>query len=98
MLFLRRGKIPMYSVILSVALAGLVLLTAATAYLCYLNWNEKIYGPLLSIVLVGVAAAFASVFVTLKESRIESSFAAPIVIDEQDGFPPLITSDQGKFK
>jgi hypothetical protein len=80
----------MGTMILAAAVVGGLLLFTATGILVCLNWNAKIVGQVLSIVLVGTAATLAAVASQLKTSRVESTLVTSVVIDTVDGAPPLV--------
>lgn len=88
----------MATLIVAAAVLGFVLLLAATLTLVLLNWSEKTYGPVLSILLVGTATMLAAVLVTLKGAVIDSAFTTSIVLDTAAGRPPLIALDQNHLK
>jgi hypothetical protein len=79
-------------------IGGSILLFAATLALVVLNWSEKTLTPFLSILMVGTATTLAALLVTLKESTIESAFATSVVLDTNDGAPPLIIPDASSPK
>jgi hypothetical protein len=72
----------MTRLVLPLAIASVLLLAGATAWLAYLNWNEKLYSPLLSLLFVGTATAFVTVFLPLKGSQNETEFTTSVVVDE----------------
>lgn len=83
----------MATLILIVAAGGFLLLTAATITLVVLNWSEKTLAPVLSILLVGTTTILATVLVSLKASTIESAFTTSVVLDTNEGLPPIIIPD-----
>jgi hypothetical protein len=66
---------------------GLLLLTAVL--LVHLNWSAKIYGPVISILLIGTATTLATLFTLLKESQVESVMTTSVMLDSIDGAPPM---------
>ena len=58
-----------------------LLLLVAAILLCFLNYSEKLWGPIVSIVLGGTVAAIIAVASGLKETRIEQGFATSVVLD-----------------
>jgi hypothetical protein len=71
-------------------LGGALLLTTAIL-LCVLNYSEKLWGPLVSIVLGGTVAAIIAVASGLKEARIEQRFATSVLFDH--GLAALLPFD-----
>jgi hypothetical protein len=83
----------MARLILFSGVTGAALLLLATGLLVHLNWSAKIYGPVFSILLLGIATTLATVFTLLKESRIESAITTEVMIDSQDGAPPIFVME-----
>lgn len=74
-------------VIAGITGAGLLLLT--TVLLVHLNWSAKIYGPVISILLIGTATTLATLLTLLKESQVESVMTTSVMLDSIDGAPPM---------
>ncbi len=64
------------------ACLGISLLAVATIGLVKMNWSEKVYSPLISLLFVGVLTTFITVWLTLKETKDEAVFTTGIVINE----------------
>ncbi len=60
---------------------GGALLLAAAVLLCILNYSEKLWGPIVSILLGGTVTAIIAVASGLKETRTEQGFATAVVFD-----------------
>jgi len=88
----------MATLIIAAAIVGFVLLLTATVGLVSLNWSERIYAPALSILLVGIATVLAAVVVTLKSTTIESAFTTSVVLDSNEGVPPLLGLDPDNLR
>jgi hypothetical protein len=84
--------------ILIPAIVGALLVFASTIALVVLNWSEKTFAPVLSILLVGTATTLAAVLVSLKESTSESTFVTSVVFDKVDGAPAWIEFDPSSPK
>ncbi len=67
--------------LLVAAVLGGALLLVAAILLCFLNYREKLWGPIVSIVLGGTVAAIIAVASGLKETRVEQGFATSVVLD-----------------
>jgi len=87
--FILRNGAKMATIIIVAAVAGFLLLFSATLILVILNWGERTYSPVFSILLVGTATMLAAVLVSLKSSAIESAFTTSVVMDTTAGAPPL---------
>ena len=72
------------------AVAGLLLLAAATCILARMNWNDKLSGQILSLAFVGTATAFVTVWLSLKGSSEKTEFLTSIVFDDRTHLPPMI--------
>lgn len=77
----------MARLVLFIAVASALLLTASTVGLIYINRSPKIYSPVLSVALGGVAAAFITLSVLLKAESLGERFPISIVIDTNTGLP-----------
>jgi hypothetical protein len=86
----------MAKLILISGIAGATLLLLATLLLVYYNWSPKIYGPVVSIFLIGIATTLATVSTLLKQSQIESAITTEVMIDYQDGAPPMFVTMNGE--
>ena len=71
-----------------IAIVALILLLAVTAALVKLNWSEKLYSPLLSLILAGTVTTFITVLLMLKGSETETSFSTLVVLDSADFLVP----------
>src|SRR2546425_1648058 len=76
------GKAVMY-----LGFIGFVLMFVATVRLVTLNWNERLYGPLFSILLGGTVTTFITVLALLKESKVEAASAMFVVWDGKENLP-----------
>jgi hypothetical protein len=72
------------------ALIGILLLGLATIGLVFLNWSDKVWNPLLSLLFVGTITTFVTVLVILKESKEEAAFTTSIVVDEDEHLPLFV--------
>lgn len=79
----------MARVILFSGITGVGLLLLTTVLLVHLNWSAKIYGPVISILLIGTATTLATLSTLLKESQVESVMTTSIMLDSIDGAPPM---------
>jgi len=77
--------------LLGAALLGGLLLLVAAVLLCYLNFSERIYGPLVSVFLGGTVAAIIAVASSLKVTEIERAFGASILFEA--GLPAFLPPD-----
>jgi hypothetical protein len=66
---------------------GALSLVAATFWIAFLNWNQKIFWNVLSSILVGIAAALIAIFSQLKSEETRARDTALIVFDRQNGLP-----------
>lgn len=73
------------------AIAAALLLIFATLYLVWVNRSPKIIGPLLSVSLAAVTAAFITMVIILKPARIVDRFPVSIVIDQKTNLPVMIS-------
>jgi hypothetical protein len=96
--FILRNEAKMATIIIVAAVLGFALLFSATLILVILNWGEKTYSPVFSILLVGTATMLAAVLVSLKSASIESAFTTSVVIDTTQGVPPLFILDPHNVK
>ena len=76
-----------------IALTGIILLGIATLLLAKQNWNEKLYGPLLSLAVVGIATAFVTIWLPLKETQEEVQFSTSLALVEPQHLPPMVVPD-----
>jgi hypothetical protein len=83
----------MEALVWGAAIAGGALLFCATVILVYFNWSEKVFAPIYSILLVGTATALVTVLLTVKETTIESVFTTSMILNEEQGAPPMIIPD-----
>ena len=67
--------------LLVAAVLGGALLLVAAILLCFLNYSEKLWGPIVSILLGGTVTAIIAVASGLKETRTEQGFATAVVFD-----------------
>lgn len=81
-----------------IAGAGIFFLVVATIWLIALNWSDKVYGPLLSLLFVGALTTFITVYLSLKESNDEVVFTTSVVMNTEDQLPFFIIPDPKNLK
>lgn len=81
----------MLKLIVVLAIAGFVILLAATGILAWLNWSSRLYTPVLTALLVGIVTGFVSIASTLKTAVIKDSFATMIVVYRDAIRAPIVT-------
>jgi hypothetical protein len=72
---------------------GCVALLLAISTLLWLNASEKTLAPIVSILMVGAATTLVGLVLSLKETTNNSDFAMSLVLNTQDGRPPLEVTD-----
>ena len=82
----------MIRLLIPLAIVALVVLAIATLWMATLNWNSKLLGQLLSIAVVGTATAFATVLLSLKETREHLEFTTSLAVGENLS-PPMIVPE-----
>lgn len=88
----------MHGVIIYLATGAAVVLACCTLYLVSLNWSEKLYGPIVSILLGGTVTSLIAVIVVLKESVSETHWTSSILFDERNGYPPMCLPPDGPMQ
>ena len=79
----------MYKLLMILSILALLLLIAVTATLVKFNWSEKLYSPLLSLLLAGTVTTFITVLLMLKGQETESQFTTYVVLDSKDYLIPV---------
>ncbi len=64
----------MFKVLLIIAGLAVLLLLVATAILVKFNWSEKLYSPLISILLAGLVTTFITFLLMSKGETFGKSF------------------------
>jgi hypothetical protein len=76
-------------ILLAAAIGAVTILGVASAVLAYYNWNQKLAGQLISVLVVGTATAFVTVLLSLREVNEQRSFSTSFAVDTADRLPPL---------
>lgn len=67
--------------IIYLAAICVVVLGIITGYLARQNWNDKLLGQLVSILVIGIATAFVTIVLSLKDIQWEKALKTSVVVD-----------------
>jgi hypothetical protein len=71
----------MSTLIYSIIFICVLAISIMAIYLSWLNWSEKVQGPVLSILLVGAGTIIAAIFSILKETTITDLYPSTVIVD-----------------
>lgn len=78
------------TIVKTFAAIGFLLLLAATLVLGWLNRGERIYVPLVTAAVTGIATALVALMASLKATEIRDEFISSAVVQVSDGRGPVL--------
>ena len=72
---------------------GFFCLGGATIWLAILNWSERLYMPLITSLVIGLATGFVSILSTLKDTSNKETFITSILANSDGTAPIVVTKD-----